>query len=211
LDDNLVGTAPTMLRTMHGIHILRVEADAYQAYGSLLPTDAGARPAVHVQLVRDPVVVALSKLTAAAGRADQTEVRSVLRRLQSLDVPIGSVWLLTTNARHEDRALVTRCTAEACEPSRRLELDTSNANAVSYGQALDPAGLGRDRATRDLAWLSADPQSTALSPQVRPTSAWWQRWYLWTAAVVIIGGGIVAGVAVAEQPNSQRLRVTVSP
>lgn len=211
LDDTLVGMAPTTLRATRGVHVLRLEADGYRALGALLPVDAGARPAVHVALARDPVVAALSELTDAGQRADQSRIQRGLRSLQTLGAPIGSVWLLRTHEPRPDRALVTRCTIDLCEPTRRFEVDGTDVGTGSYGQALDPAGFGRDRHVRDLAWLTDVAPSPARGTHAQASPAWWQRWYVWSAAAALVGGSVALGVAANQGPDPQRLRVTIEP
>jgi len=211
LDDNLLGTTPTTLRVTRGVHVLRVEADGYRAFGALLPVDAGARPAVRVELERDPVVTALSRLAAAAAAPDQPEVRRTLRALQVLGAPVASVWMVRTNPLRDDRALLTRCTVDDCARSRRLELDDVGADVSTYGQPLDPAGFGRDHTARDLAWLHAtDAPHVPSAPALGP-SAWWSRWYVWSAAAALVGGAVALGAAATAEPDTQRLRVTIDP
>lgn len=200
VDDTLIGTTPTTLRVTRGVHVLRLESDGYRTFGTLLPVDAGVRPAVHVGLVRDPMHVALSGLTAAALDSDRVAVRRALSALQALGVPVVSACLLQTHPARADRALVTRCTVDACEPTQRLERD---ATAHAVASATDRTQL------RDLDWLTATPPHAAV-PAAAPV-AWWRRWYVWTAASLVVGAGVAVGAAAASEPDSQRLRVTVEP
>jgi len=207
LDDRLQGTTPLRVRATRGDHLLRVEAEGQRALGVWLFADAGTRPEVHVHLSPEPVVEALTALEASALSGDWVQTRAVLSELQRMSLPLEAVWLLQTGPVRSDRALVTRCTTDACEPTRRLELDEIGANRP-YGVALDPAGLGRDRDHRNREWLNAGPV-TAQVPEVAP--AWWSRWYVWGAAAVLVGGVTAAGVALNQGPEARGLRVTVEP
>lgn len=207
LDDRLQGTTPLRVRATRGDHLMRVEAEGYRALGTWLFADAGTRPEVHVRLSPEPVAQALAALEASAGSGDWTQTRAVLGDLQRMSLPLEAVWLLRTATVRPDRALVTRCTTDSCEPTRRLELDEV-ATGGGYGVALDPTGLGREREPRNREWLNAPPLTTEI-PEVAP--AWWSRWYFWGAAAVLVGSVTAAGVALNQEPEARRLRVIVEP
>ncbi len=211
VDDTLRGVTPMTLRATRGVHVLRVEATGHQTLGMLLPVDAGVRPHVHVALSRDRIDLALAALAHAVRERDMPAISAALRELQRIGAPIAAVWSLETSPQHRERALVTRCGADACEAPRRLELDPADATGEQFGQALDPAGFGRDRRARDQAWLRV---SDNFAPPLRPAAArshWWQRWYVWTAAAALLAGATAVGIAVSDEPDTRRLRVTVEP
>ena len=200
LDDEEVGVAPRLVRAPVGRHVLRVEAPGHLPWGRAVNVLEGARPAVEVALAPDPLVT-LAREIGAAGRAlDAAIAAGAVGAVPGVD----AVWMIEIGPGPRNRALFVACTGAGCTEPRRLEIDEVPIVIPRARVELSRIAALVASARR---WLR-EPEPTRRPP---PALAWWERWYVWAGAAVLLGGA-VAGVVVLAQPDrGEARRVIVDP
>lgn len=191
LDDVAQGRAPATVRAPVGRHLLRIEADGHRAYGSFIDVFEGARAPVAIAPSPDPEHSAARALEQAAQAGDYAALADAARSLERAGGQLGAVWVVEL-ARRGPRALLVRCDAGGCFGPVRL------AGAASPA-TLPNAALSGDRLARDRGWLDERPTRARDSD----LTAWWERWYVWGGAALVLGGAALA-VALASEPTGER-------
>jgi hypothetical protein len=189
LNDREVGPAPQLVRAPVGAHVLRVVAPGHRPWGRVVQVLEGRRAPVTVELSPDPLLVEARRLERAAGLDDAAAMTSAVGRLG-----LEGAWVLEIGGGERDRALLTICDSTGCARTRRLEVDEIPIVVPRSLASLAPASFGGPLSAHR-AWL-VDPAPTVLPP---PLPRWWERWYVWVAAGVVLAGGILGGVILAEE------------
>jgi hypothetical protein len=202
VDDVERGSAPLLLRARTGVHALRIEAAGHTTYAALFDMAEGRRPEQHYALAVEPRVSALERfavlLSAASAGGLEQAAADVLQAAPELT---ALAWLERDEARA--RRLVFMCDARGCQQPVRDETGVV-AGAMFTGK-LSQSALAAARG-----WLHGSVADSERDRSVAST-ALWQRWYFWSAAVAtVLGAGVL--IAIAAQPEPQRtLRVSVDP
>ena len=203
VDDVERGETPLALRARAGTHVLRLELPGERAYGTLFDVAPGLRPAQHFVLVADA-----RAQTLAALRAEQRDVTPFARASEALLAAAPELAALAWSERdvRSARQLVFFCDRSGCRaPWRTFREET-----------LDPEAPQPELTRAELESARGWLRSRAFDLHTQPgaserTASLWGRWYVWTAAALVLAGAGV-WVAIAAQPDRQRtLRVSVDP
>jgi hypothetical protein len=204
VDDVERGFAPLRVRARSCSHVLRIEAEGYAPYAGVFELGEGLRPDQTFALARAPHEEALSALDALI---DAPHTAAALQRaadalLRVAPEVAGVAWMERSPGRA--RALLFACDRRGCRVPSRATEQTPIAWPV-LSSRLTEAELQQAHAWLASAELASPP------PQAPPSSALWQRWYVWSAVGAgIIGGALLIGYAARPEP-SRTLRVTVDP
>lgn len=184
LDDVPVGALPHVIEAPVGTHVLRVDAPGHRSWAVVIDVLEGERPPMTVALAPSPRASAMRNVERAAHAGDLEALEGLLA--EHPEAPL--IWLVRPAAGPRDRALLYACRASGCAGPRLLE---------GAPTALDPdlpRELGPAAALR---WL-AEPEDTVV-----PEPEWYDRWYVWLAAGIVLAGAAAAaaGAGVADEQS----------
>lgn len=196
IDDRRAGALPAVVQAPVGVHVLRVDAPGRRSWAVLIDVFEGERAPIRVALAPTPRAHAVVAVERAAREGNLGALEGALAELP--DAPL--LWLVQAGSGPRDRALLYACRASGCAGPLLLEDAPATLNSAELPRELDPA-----RAQR---WL-AEPQD-----RVAPDPAWYERWYVWVAAGVVLAGAAAAAVGVAvasDQEGEAPLVLHVDP
>jgi hypothetical protein len=198
LDDHPLGALPRVVDAPVGPHVLRVEAPGCRSWARIVEVFEGERAPVEIRLAPTAARTHAEGADRAARGGHAGRLEAQLRALRSLAPP--AVWMLWIGSGPADRAIAVRCTEGGCAAPRRLEPRSLS--------ALDEEPLARWTASSlasALAWLDARPETASVA------EPWWERWYVWVAAGVVMAAA-AAAIGVAAQPRGPGpLQIEIDP
>lgn len=172
LDSVALESGSLATRVRPGMHVLLVRAAGHAPYATLLKLEPGRRAPLRVVLSPLAREQARRRLQAAHDVAGARPAASAFSRL--VEAP---VLLFEPTTGELERVLIHRCDSAGCQVLEGRESGTSR-----------PARFAKEGAA--YAWLNAK----AVSGVPREERPFWKRWPLWTAAGLVVVGGVTAAI-----------------
>lgn len=172
-----------------GVHLIEIAAGGRKSYAELVSVREGRLAKIEIALDPETTQDQAAKLVDATAAVPTGKAR--LPSLSGLSRLTGVHRMLLVEEGGDDRVTVRLYDTAARKVSSPVQLDGAAPSAVIASVIL--AALEPDH-------MMTEP-TTVMAAERPHTSHWYQRWYVWAGAALVLGGGVATYQYVGRQPT----------